>query len=226
MPRTAERRLLVAYLDGLLARGETIVLRAHRHILFLLLRIMLYVAGAMLMWFLAYAAWRWIPRIGGWVMLVLLLLSIVPLLIAGYRFYSWKVEEFAVTSYRIIQVDGIFTKQTFDSALEMVNDVVMRQTVFGRLFGYGDIEIITGSDIGVNSIRGIADPFAFKRALIDAKMQGNRRAVTEYRNDQRDPDDPRIGRSLQLLDSLQDLRDSGMITTEEYEVRRRQVLER
>jgi uncharacterized membrane protein YdbT with pleckstrin-like domain len=216
----------VAYIDDLLADGEVIQRRAHRHVLFLILRTTLYLVGAIAIWVLAYAAYRWVPRVGSWVMLLLLALSVVPIAIAVYRFLTWKLEEFAVTNYRIVQVDGILNKRTFDSSLEKVNDVVMSQTIFGRLFGYGDIEIITGSEIGVNSIVGIADPFAFKRALMEAKVEGSRPYRSERRDVPQYADDIRVGRSLQLLDSLQELKDSGLITAEEYEIRRRQVLER
>lgn len=216
----------MAYIDDLLAQGESIRRRAHRHVLFLLLRTVLFVVGAIAIWILAYAAQRWIPRVGDWVMLALLVFSIVPIAIAVYRFLTWKLEEFAVTNYRIIQVDGILNKRTFDSALEKVNDVVMSQSIFGRLFGYGNIEIITGSEIGVNSIIGIADPFAFKRALMEAKIEGNRSASSDRRMEPQQSEDVRVGRSLQLLDSLQEMKESGLISAEEYEVRRRQVLER
>lgn len=224
----------MAYLDDLLAGGETIKLRAHRHVLHLVFRIVLYVLGAIALWVLAYFAQRWLDRIGGWVMWALLAFSLVPLGIAVYRFLIWKLEEFAVTNYRIVQVDGIFSKRTFDSSLEKVNDVIMRQSIFGRIFGFGDLRIVTGSEIGVNVILGIADPFAFKRALLEAKVEANRSQwtgrvpehVTPHPEAAASDDSARIGRSLQLLDSLQDLRASGLITDEEYEIRRRQALER
>ncbi|HUG14407.1 MAG TPA: PH domain-containing protein [Thermomicrobiales bacterium] len=216
----------MAYLDDLLADGELIKLRAHRHVLFLLLQTLLYVAGAIALWLLALFAYTRLDRVGEWLTLFLLALSIVPFCIAAYRFLAWKLEEFAVTNYRIVQVDGILNKRTFDSALEKVNDVEMRQSIFGRLFGYGDIQIITGSEIGVNSILGITDPFAFKRALMEAKVQGGRDSQPEHRPEPQYDENLRVGRSIQLLDSLQELRDSGLITDDEFELRRRQVLER
>ena len=141
--------------------------------------------------------------------------SLVPLAITIYRFFVWKLEEYVVTNYRILQVEGIINKQTLDSALEKVNDVLMTQSLAGRMFGYGNIDILTGSERGINSLTGIADPFAFKRALLNAKMQlddpgeGWRRSSTADH--------------ARLLSALADLRDSGVISGDEYEQRREQL---
>jgi uncharacterized membrane protein YdbT with pleckstrin-like domain len=211
----------VAYIDDLLADGETIQLHAHRHVLFLVLHTALYIAGAIAIWVLAYLAYRWLPRFGEWTMLFLLALSLVPIVIAAYRFLSWRLEQYAVTNYRIIQVEGILNKRTFDSSLEKVNDVLMTQSMFGRMFGFGDIQIITGSDIGVNHLDGISDPFAFKRALMDAKMRSDMDDRSPSRASGSEQD-----RSTRLLEALRELRESGHITAEEYEQRRQQVLGR
>jgi uncharacterized membrane protein YdbT with pleckstrin-like domain len=213
----------VAYLDDLLATEEAISIRAHRHVLFLILNTALYVAGALAIWALAFLAYLWLPRFGTWAMLVLLIASLVPLAIATYRFLAWRLEEYAVTNFRIIQVEGILNKRTFDSALEKVNDVLMTQSLFGRMFGYGDIQIITGSEIGVNSLTGIADPFAFKRALLEAKMGSDRQEGMPGRPNGRDTVDERNER---LLDALAELRDAGHITQAEFEERRGQLRSR
>ncbi len=49
-----------------------------------------------------------------------------------------------------MQISGIFNKSVIDSSLEKVNDIKMDQSALGRMFGYGDIEILTASELGVN----------------------------------------------------------------------------
>jgi hypothetical protein len=39
-----------------------------------------------------------------------------------------------------------------------VNDVKLSQSFWGRLFDYGDIEILTASEVGANVFRSIGDP--------------------------------------------------------------------
>ena len=78
-------------------------------------------------------------------------------------------EEYIVTSRRIIQTKGVLTKQVSDSSLEKINDVMLSQTVLGRMFNFGDLEILTGSELGVNKLDRIHNPVGFKVAMMNAK---------------------------------------------------------
>jgi uncharacterized membrane protein YdbT with pleckstrin-like domain len=225
----------MSYLDDLLASDERVVLIAHRHILFLVLHTILYVLGAIALWIIAYLAYDRLSTGKTIVTLVLLGLSFVPLTIVAYRFFSWQREQYALTNYRIIQVEGIINKRTFDSSLEKINDVQMTQGMFARIFGYGDVYIMTGSENGINNLYGIADPFHFKRTLQETKM--------ELSDDDRPrrfasaPVEPASASAAQpvgaasgtdaarLMAALVDLRDSGVISAAEYEERRNQLLQ-
>lgn len=229
----------MTYLDDLLARDEQIRMVAHRHIVFLFVHTALYILGAIVLWVLAYVAYDRLSTGQTPVTLILLALSLVPLSIAVYRFLSWRYEQYSITTYRIVQVEGIINKRTFDSSLDKVNDVQMTQGVFGRLFGYGDIDIITGSDVGINHLHGIAEPFAFKRTLLEAKL-----ALDDDDRPRRFPADATAAESApipmrtappatpaagvdaaRLMAALVDLRDSGVISAAEYEERRNQLLQ-
>ena len=222
----------MSYLDELLASDERVILVAHRHILFLILHTILYVLGAIALWVIAYLAYDQLSTGKTIVTLLLLAVSIVPIAIAVYRFLSWKLEQYAITTYRIVQVEGLINKRTFDSSLEKVNDVQMTQGLFGRVFGFGDIFIITGSEAGINHLYGIAEPFAFKRKLQETKLglhnddrpQRFADAATEptqapQRSTTTGPD------AARMMAALVDLRDSGVISAAEYEERRNQLLQ-
>jgi hypothetical protein len=45
----------------------------------------------------------------------------------------------------------------------------MSQSFFGRMFDYGDVEIMTASEIGVNLFQRIGNPVRFKTAMLNAK---------------------------------------------------------
>jgi len=229
----------VSYLDELLASEERVVLVAHRHILFLILHTVLYVLGAFILWILAFVAFNQLDTGRTAVTLILLAISLVPIAIATYRFLSWRKEQYAITTYRIIQVEGIINKRTFDSSLEKVNDVQMTQGLFGRLFGFGDIFIITGSDSGINHLFGIAEPFVFKRTLQERKLALSdddrpRRFAAAPRETYTEPAPPPQAPTVsaatgaeaaRLMAALVDLRDSGVISAAEYEERRNQLLQ-
>ncbi|HYI14023.1 MAG TPA: PH domain-containing protein [Thermomicrobiales bacterium] len=225
----------MSYVDELLASDEEIRLIAHRHVVFLLLRTIPLLLGAMLLWVLAYVTYDQLDTGQTIGTLGLLALSLIPLAIAAYRYFSWHREQYALTNYRIIQVEGIINKRTFDSSLEKINDVQMTQGLFARIFGYGDIFVMTGSEIGVNQLYGIADPFTFKRTLQEAKLQLSdddrpRRFASAPVETAAAPAVQPAGAAsgtdaARLMAALVDLRDSGVISPAEYEERRNQLLQ-
>jgi uncharacterized membrane protein YdbT with pleckstrin-like domain len=73
------------------------------------------------------------------------LLILIPLAIMLRDILVWYNRQYIVTNRRVIQIFGIFNKSVVDSSLEKVNDVKMVQSFFGRLFDYGDVEILTRS---------------------------------------------------------------------------------
>ena len=111
--------------------------------------------------------------------LVALALAVAPLFLLVHGFLVWYNERYVITNRRVMEIRGIINKLTRDSALEKVNDLELRQSVIGRLLGYGTVRIITGSDTGANTFHRIARPLRFKRALLNAKEQLQSRAVDE-----------------------------------------------
>lgn len=107
---------------------------------------------------------------------VLYILVLIPAAKGVYDFLVWWNRQFVITNRRVIQVSGIFNKSVTDSSLEKVTDLKLEQTALGRVFNYGDIEILTASELGANLFRQIADPVHFKTKMLDAKerMGGNR----------------------------------------------------
>jgi uncharacterized small protein (DUF1192 family) len=61
-----------------------------------------------------------------------------------------------------------------DSSLEKINDARLSQSVFGRIFGFGDLEILTAADTGVDRFQMIRNPIGFKKAMLDAKHEYER----------------------------------------------------
>lgn len=165
----------MAYLDKLLAREERIILQSRRHPLFMVLNAGPYLLGVLVLWVLALLAVIFVPEVRGipfdWILaMAIFAVSLVPLAIGIYRVVHWIKEQYVVTNYRIIQVEGFVNRHVYDSALEKVNDVILDQSIFGRMFDYGTINIVTGSDSAINDIAGVSQPYEFKRALLEAKM--------------------------------------------------------
>lgn len=146
------------------------------------------------------------------VTIVALVISIFPLVDTVRIYLDWFNERYAVTNRRVMLIKGIINKRVSDSALEMVNDVVLVQSVLGRLLGYGDVEIITGSDIGVNLFKRITRPVDFKREMLNQKESLKRTGDEEK-------DVPEV------LAQLENLHQRGLLTNEEFEAKKQQLLD-
>ena len=97
-------------------------------------------------------------------------LAVIVLLHLWWRLLAWRLRQFVVTNRRVIQISGVFTKDVIDSALDKVTDIRSEQNLLGRMFNYGDVEVLTASETGKNQFFMIADPLGFKRAMLDAQQ--------------------------------------------------------
>jgi hypothetical protein len=147
-----------------------------------------------------------------------------PLIGMVHDILVWSNKQFIITSRRVIQVAGIINKNVTDSSLEKVNDVKMVQSFWGRMLNYGDIEILTASELGVNLFRKIGNPVKVKTTMINAK---NRLA-----ND--DLPGPKPGAKVvpaeiaipDMLTELDELKKKGIITEEEFQEKKKDLLAR
>jgi uncharacterized membrane protein YdbT with pleckstrin-like domain len=72
--------------------------------------------------------------------------------------------ELAVTDQRVIYKTGLLARHTLEMNRARVESVVVDQTVFGRIFGYGTV-IVRGVGSALEPIRNINDPLTFRSHL-------------------------------------------------------------
>lgn len=157
------------YINNLLAKNEKIILVTRQHGLVLAQQILpeiLTIVGILLLITIVWVQWIPFPSVAwGYLLILIPIISLVKDIIV------WRNHNYVVTSRRVIQVFGVFTKNVTDSSLEKVNDVKMEQTIYGRMLDFGNIEILTASELGVNRFTKIRKPIAFKKAMLDAKEE-------------------------------------------------------
>jgi uncharacterized membrane protein YdbT with pleckstrin-like domain len=152
------------YLEGLLGDNERILMETHQHWFVLFNKIFLEIILIVIIIAASLFAAAYYPiAIAG------LILVLVPLAGMMKDIAVWRNQAYLVTTRRVIQISGVLSKDVVDSSLEKVNDVKLSQSFFGRLFGYGDIEILTASELGVNLFHQIANPVEFKTEMLNAK---------------------------------------------------------
>ena len=145
-----------------------------------------------------------------------LLLALIPLVSMLRDILVWYNREYIVTNRRVIQVSGVFNKNVIDSSLEKVNDVKMTQSFFGRLFGYGNVEILTASELGVNLFKRIGDPVKFKTAMLNAKEELGFEGTGAHAQQVE-------GIPAQIAD-LDELRKKGILTEAEFQQKKTELL--
>lgn len=168
-----------AYLQSLLADGETIRSEARQHpmalIRFALQPILVFLAALVC---LAIGMWltpdgeglfsdivRWIDTLLGLVTAGLFILAIAWFPIQVFR---WLQRRYLVTDRRVLYVDGVLRKNSMDAGLSMITDVSFRQGFVGRRLGYGDLVVATASNRPLH-FRQIRDALAFKQAIMTAQ---------------------------------------------------------
>jgi uncharacterized membrane protein YdbT with pleckstrin-like domain len=157
------------------------------------------------------------PLAAPWVALGYLVL-IFPLVSLYRDALIWSSRKFVVTSFRVIQLAGVLNKNVTDSSLEKVNDVKLEQSMWGRLFGFGDIEILTASELGVNKFRRLSEPVRFKTAMLNAKEKLEHAPAAAPAPGSAQLDIPT------LISHLDDLRKQGVLTEAEFQAKKAQLL--
>ncbi|HEX2981028.1 MAG TPA: PH domain-containing protein [Anaerolineaceae bacterium] len=193
-----------AYLESLLGEQEKVLLLTRQHWFMLFKAILVEIVLAILIIIGVVVLIPIFPP--GIIGLVLL---VIPAVSLANDVMKWSNKKYVVTNRRVMQLSGVFNKNVVDSSLEKVNDVKMEQSFLGRLFQYGDIEILTASELAVNKFQVIGDPISFKTAMLNAKAALEREP---FHLEGEDSGDDIPG----LIQKLDDLRKQGIITEEEF----------
>jgi len=222
----------MAYVDELLSRDEHVLSVARRHLLVLIGRVLgemtliaiLILAGVVSRNAFVNQRFGGVP-IGQLVLLFCVVISALLIVSIILDYLRWNSDQFLLTDRRVIQLSGVLNKQVIDSSLDKINDVALSQSWLGRIFDYGDIQVLTGADDAVNRMDGIAHPLAFKRAMTEAKAQYDQgygyldpAALVPY---VQSPQDIQV-----VLSELATLRDRGILSSDEFEAKKRELLSR
>jgi uncharacterized membrane protein YdbT with pleckstrin-like domain len=160
-----------SYLQSLLGDREKIIRISRQHWFLLISAIFLEIVLILIIFAVTIMLSTATPEFMPIIIIVGVIALLFPLGTMIRDILNWSHHMIVVTNRRIMQVTGIFNKNVIDSSLEKVNDVKMRQSALGRMFNYGDIEILTASEMGANLFRKIDDPIGFKTAMLNAKDQ-------------------------------------------------------
>ncbi len=99
-----------------------------------------------------------------------------------YAIAERSVDIWVVTNLRIIDESGIITHRAKESPLDKINNVQYRQTVVGRIFDFGDVEIQTAAEQGATINKFVSHPKLLHNTIV--RIQGELKE-TEHRSNER-----------------------------------------
>ena len=233
----------MGYTETLLASGERIVRIAHQHWFILVWRARWAVFGVAIALLLTVLrliqpdASGMLWDLLGWASLILVIIGIASF---TWGALTYRAEEYVVTSRRLIHAEGVINKKASDSSLEKINDAILVESVFGRIFGFGNLEVLTASESGIEKLQMLRDAKDFKKAMLEAKheleLELTRPTMPPVRATEPAPAAPAAPAPTPEIDTadevavalarLGELRDQGVITPDEFEAKKAELLAR
>jgi hypothetical protein len=221
---------MARYADSLLANGESIALRTRQHwlapafdsarpLIIFIAAVFIFIVGSSIA-ILSYIALAGV---------------LIAILWIGLVVWRWSAQDYIVTNLRVIKVEGIINKHSADSSLEKINDAVLDQSVFGRMFGFGDLDILTANEESVDRYKWLNKAASFKKEMLNQKValeagysQGSGLGRAAAAPPPVAAGHPASGTDevTDTLARLADLRDRGAISAEDYAAKKAELLGR
>jgi uncharacterized membrane protein YdbT with pleckstrin-like domain len=149
----------MSYVDRVLQPGERVLARATLHWVIYLNGLFALLAAAVV----AVAASRAQGFEDAVRFIALLLAAVGAVLLVRAWYHRWGME-IAVTNRRVIYKTGIVRRRTVEMNVEQIESVEVKQSILGRILGYGSIGL-HGTGAGTEIIPRVADPLTLRNAV-------------------------------------------------------------
>jgi hypothetical protein len=161
-----------------------------------------------------------------WVAALAGVVAAAALIWALARYVELAANQYILTDRRLLRLHGIISQSSMDSYLDKINNVEHHQSFWGRIFGYGDVEVDTAAESGAEVFPRISQPLAFKRAIDQAIIAY--RGAPAGRSAAAVPaaaGAPSGADAAERIRQLKRLAADGLISQAEFEAKRKQLLD-
>ena len=213
----------MSYVQKELSKGERIVYQTTLHPIVFLVPSLL-VAWLSLSGFLALAdeASSFFPSLSGFAMAGFVAVW------AWLRFIS---SEFAVTDRRVLIKTGFVSRKTLETMLTEVEGVQVAQGILGRMLDYGTLTV-TGTGGTNKPFKKIRRPLEFRKHVQDGSTASHAKAAQDHLqalhvggNEISAREGAEGDDTVSKLERLGRLRESGVLSQEEFEDQKRRLLD-
>ena len=162
---------------------------------------------------------------------IALIIALVTALYPAYLYLEWKYNLWGVTNMRVVDESGFFSRYSKESPLDKINNVEYTQSVWGRMFGYGDVEIQTAAELGDSKYTMIHDPKILKDTITHAQEEYKaaqvRNQAQQLANAIKQSMPASSQNNISVSDEIEklfNLMQKGAITQEEYITQKNKLL--
>ncbi|MBX7160579.1 MAG: PH domain-containing protein [Acidimicrobiia bacterium] len=222
----------MTYPRKLLNPGEEVVLDLRQHWIALTVAVLwtavIVVALVALLW--VSGSWP------GWARTGLVVVAVIAFcVLAGWRFLTWAMRHFVLTTERVISRSGVFAKRAIDIPLDTINDIHFSQSIIERICGSGNLVISSASEFGNNEFRFIRDPEKVQNLIYHQREEAERVERREAARFQAEAMASFVQQPVQpnpttdvpaQIAQLAQLRDQGAITDAEFQQKKAELLGR
>lgn len=92
-----------------------------------------------------------------------------------------QTTEIVITTYRFVYKTGLISRDTKEVSLNKIEEITLQQSVWGRLFGYGQLTL-RGTGVGVIELPNLDDPVELRKIIETAKSAMRRESPNDRRN--------------------------------------------
>lgn len=94
-------------------------------------------------------------------------LTFISFLVLIYSILAREYDIWVVTNLRVIDEYGVLSHHSKESPLDKINNISYHQSLIGRIFNYGDIQIQTAADMGATTNKYVSSPKLLKDTLTE-----------------------------------------------------------
>ncbi|MBK5287573.1 MAG: PH domain-containing protein [Acidimicrobiia bacterium] len=219
------------YPEKLINEGETVVLDLKPHWWFFWKHIL---AGGVLL--IVVVLWALAAPDGLDFLSVPIALAIV--VYVGFivvAYLTWTYTHFVLTDRRVVSRSGIVSKKGTEIPLDRVNNIDFSQKIFERMIGAGDLAIESAGKDGQSHFENVRHPDMVQQEIY-RQMEVNSRRQATWQADAIATANPGMQSArppaaappdvADQIAKLATLRDQGAITSEEFETKKAELLDR
>jgi uncharacterized membrane protein YdbT with pleckstrin-like domain len=159
------------------------------------------------------------------------IITLVSTLYPMYEYLNWKSNLWCVTNLRVVDESGFFSRYSKESPLDKINNVEYDQSIWGRILGFGNVDIQTAAEMGETTYQLIHDPKLLKDSITHAQEEYKKAQINKQATQLAEaiakstaaaqPSQQMIADELQKLFHLYQ---QGAITQEEYAAQKNKLL--